>query len=703
MLIRRCLLSVLSGTIALGPAPSFAQAPNLAASPANQPVSLGTATPPISAPTPIPEAPITPEMAAQIAKDMPSAANILPSDVPEVVFFNADRAPWTSLAQFGLFPENFSTPGLLFTGIAPGVDYQADLAPWLSGKMALAVFAPGADAQGKMESRSVNIAPVSDSAAAAKFLERVKALRQKAPTVTTYQGVTILTWAPPAKPPVPPSVKGLPPVKERLKPVPKPTPDQTTQALPLPAPVTALVPISAPVAAASPTDAQAWNPLAAATMGKPTSSSPPPAPTTGFAIAYLPSGFVVSADRPESIQLLLDAQSGPKLSANPQFQRTVQDRRFSTALVVGFIDPQQIGVLLANTLAGLPGLPLGTANAEQLARSLPKSVASPLSRIDAYVWAEPDGLHFQEAGYLKQAMPTTGLMKSINNPNQLLTKLPEVNYMVASSQNLAALWKLVTLGMTATPQTQKALAQFRQGSQAATGLDDRDIFPWMDGEYLIASFPAKQGLIPELLKVEAGTAWLIQTSDRPAAEAALKKLDASASKLSKGGIKVVTQTVKGLPVVSWDIASGGPGAKAAAKPQSALAHAWIDSQTLLLVTGADTAAAFLPQPWRTLPQSSNFQQAIAPFPKTNTGYFYLNTSATSALMFNSVLPMIFGKETVTSPAFDGYRAMAGNVRSVSATVGVLPDRIELNVFMALGLTRPQPGTVRPIFRVEPKP
>jgi Protein of unknown function (DUF3352) len=692
MLIRRCLLSVLSGTIALGPAPSFAQvlAPNIPASPVNQPVSLGPVTPSPSAPTPIAEPPITPEMAAQIAQDMPSAANVLPSDVPEVVWFNADRAPWTRLAQFGLFPADFSTPGLLFTSIAPGVDYAADLAPWLSGKMAMAVFAPGTDAKGKMVGRSVTLAPVADATAATKFLDRVKALRKKAPTVTEYQGVTILTWAPPA-----------PPLKPPLKLKPGEVPDQTTQALPQD-PTTALVPMNAAAPAPSLTEAQAWNPLAA-TPAAPKGSNQPPAPADpGFAIAYLPSGVVVSADRPESIQLLLDAQAGPKLSANPQFQRTVLDRRFRDALVVGFIDPQQIGAVIASTLAGLSGLPLGS---EQLSRTLPKSAASPMRRIDAYLWSEPDGLHFQEAGYLKQALPATAFKA---NPNQLLAQLPEVNYMVASSQNLAALWKLVTLGMTATPQTQKALTQFRQGSQAATGLDDRDIFPWMDGEYLIASFPAKQGLIPELLKVEAGTAWLIQTSDRPAAEAALKKLDASASKLSGGGIKVVTQTVKGIPVVSWDIASpSAPRAsKGAATPTpspSALAHAWIDNQTLLLVTGADTAAAFLPQPWRTLPQSSNFQQAIAPLPKTNTGYFYLNTSAASALMFNSVLPMILGKDVVTSPAFDSYRAMAGNVRSVSATVGVEPDRIELNLFMALGLTRPQPGTLRPIFRVNPKP
>jgi hypothetical protein len=101
----------------------------------------------------------------------------------------------------------------------------------------------------------------------------------------------------------------------------------------------------------------------------------------------------------------------------------------------------------------------------------------------------------------------------------------------------------------------------------------------MDGEYAFFLFPATGGLFNSInSKLDLGVGLMIQTSDRAAAELALKKLDQFVKKEARGEVAIVPKQLKGQPIVSWE-------AKDRGKTLSFLSHGWVDANTLVITTG----------------------------------------------------------------------------------------------------------------------
>ena len=611
-----------------------------------------------------------------IAQPTPAAVDLLPADIAGVLLFNADDRAWQDLSRFGLFPPDLSTPGLLLETIVPGVNFHTDIQPWLGDKLALGYLASG---------DMVMIAPVKDATLIPAFLERVKVAKQKPAQEIRHQGISILVW-----PPEPISTDQQPPADEHQD---GSAPEDSEQS------VESLDELShqsddSDASTQQPdTATESLDELSHQSDDSDASTQQPDTATLqlpGFAIAYLPSGYIVSAQRPEAIQSLLAQQPpGNRLINRSTFQRTIQDPRAETALILGF--GNDYGSILAAAMGSsqrsdqqppLPQLPIPTPDPEAL-----KAVGKLYDAIDGYLWAEPTGLRAQASVYLSQPLPLESWANA-NNPNQILEQLPGVTYGMVNNQNLAVFWQALNQGIEMAPRFQAGVSQMRQLSQRWFGIDDRDWFPWMDQEYALFAFPAQQGLFPGLFQTELGLGLAIQTSNRSSAEAALTKLNQHVTR--QYNLQLRDLTLNGASITHWIMPTSPT--QAATASSSLFAYSWVQPDTVVLVTGAGLGQGGILPSGSALTQSPNFQAAIAPLPSPNLGYFYINGGAVLSLVFNSLLPALLGPEVAHSPDLDGIKSTLGSIRSLAGTSAVGPDRLQTDGFLALGVAHSTPLT-----------
>ncbi|MCY7320903.1 MAG: DUF3352 domain-containing protein [Phormidesmis sp. CAN_BIN36] len=600
-----------------------------------------------------------------------SVANVLPSDTTGVLLINTEEKTWEELSRFGLFPADFSFPGSLYP-IQPGLNFSTDIQPWL-GQVAIALLPLKSNPD-----RSLTIASVKDNTLVPKFLERLKAVRKEVAIEHDYKGIKILEWQP-EKPTVTPCEK-----ESDEKPC-----SETRVHRPM-----VLRDISRSFLTTAKPDALTM-PSHLPAPEKNTGIESPFAPK-GLAIAVLP-GYVVTAFTIGPIQQLIDAQESGKLADNPLFQRTIRQSQFARSpsskpvqpLMIGYGDYAQI--LTATTAfnqAQINSLPPGFPTPPKLDPEKLDILGRYYDVMDGYVWAQPDGLHMQVGIHFKQAVPQS-LLNSMTTRNQILNRLPEVNYVVSNGQNLALFWQALTTGLELDPSTKKGLAQFRRSSQSLVGLDDRDIFPWMKGEIATIMYPTRQGFLPATLpNLDLGFGLMIQTRDRTAAEAALRKLDRLAqTRIDKDLVN--TRTVQGQTITTWDVPFVG-------KNQTLLSHGWVAKDTVLILGGGGAMTEFSPKPRRSLPQSANFKAAIAPLSNANLGYSYINGGAVMSLV-NRLVP-ILSRGTAT-PGLNEIQESLGSIRSISGTSSVTSGKVQSEAFMALATTRTTPLTASQLIEL----
>ena len=517
---------------------------------------------------------------------IPAVSRLLPDSTAGLLLLNPDPKLWQSLAQFKSFPRDMTTPGPLFSGAFQGLTYHGDIASWLGGPMGIAMILDS----DRTNTYYATIAPVQDATQMPKFLDRAKRGRGALPVMRTYNGVSILYWEPKKFADRFPEIAADPMADEEA------AEDQVADAA-----------------------------VGKAAVGK----KPKMHEYGGYAIAYLPSGYVVAADKLKAVEYLIDAQTGTnKLADVPAFRRMLQDDRYSKSLISGYGNYAlfaQSDVMKASIQDAQ--FPFSLDSPEYKA-SL-KLIESIQDRVDGFVWIQPEGLQVQASLHLKQPLPTSmaGLFRS---PNAFTQRMPAVTYSMSDGSDLASFWNVVTRAIELVPKYKKELANFRSSSQKSFGLDDRDVFSWMDGEYAGFVFPTRGGIFPKFeSKLELGFGGIIQTSQRPTATIALKKIETALIKLSGGQMKVQSRSVNGQSLTSWEM----PGLKGKNDKSivSVAAYQWASPDTLMLFSGAESSANLLPKPFQSLDQSANFKAAIAPLPTINLGYSYMNPPAVFAL------------------------------------------------------------------------
>ncbi len=209
----------------------------------------------------------------------------------------------------------------------------------------------------------------------------------------------------------------------------------------------------------------------------------------------------------------------------------------------------------------------------------------------------------------------------------LLNRFPAETIVLITGKNLKLSWETLGAQAKTDPKMQSKFDLFKSAVKTSTNLDlDRDIFNWMDGQFALGLIASNQGILAQL---GFGGVILLETSDRPLAEASMKKIDATFKTKFPIGLVAHATKYQEIPVIEWkvpsqDIVLGGYG--------------WLE-QNLLLIALGQPLIELMSQPIQTpLNTSSNFQAIAGSLPTTNHGYFYLNMDQVMTLINRAPLP-----------------------------------------------------------------
>lgn len=645
----------------------------------------------------------------------------LPADVAGVLFVNTSTEAWTTLTQFQLFAE----AGPFLTGLPSlflGLDLTTDVQPWLGDRVAIAVmpYSGTKDSSANSPKPELNndaevtntdytllLAPIKDASSFKGFLDKLKVSRGQVPVERQYQGITIWEW--PADKPATCDDAAADAANCSPAPEPEATPEESPEAPEELEPVQPSEPSNEPSSQTRPRARQTFSKLKA--VGSAPSLPLPPIPggsipipsipsaRPGLAIAVLP-GYLVTATSAAPIEQLIDTRGSnrPALATNPLFQRTFQNPQFQRSLLVGYGNIAEIARFPQPKLP-LPAPPPTEESSPQPQTALPNQVkmqaetesnnpvpmtgltvgleqlAQEYSTVDGYVWLQPEGIRTQISSYYKTPQPAKADVLT-PNADQILTRMPGASFLVSTSRNLKQQWQSFVDITQAEPTLQPALQVIRDGIRNLSGLDlERDWLPWMDGEYAAFLFPNNQGPFSRLYpKLDLGLGLVMQTSDRPAAEAALKKFDQFVQSKSGNSLTIATRIIAGQPATSWEFEEAGDR-------QSFFAHSWVDQDTLVVTTGMGPMQALNPKPYLPLDQNRTFRTATDTFARPNQGYFYTNWGASLSFLYSLFQPYS------NAPEMREVKRWLGTVYSISASNSATPEKQQFDSLLVLAPTR----------------
>jgi hypothetical protein len=250
------------------------------------------------------------------------------------------------------------------------------------------------------------------------------------------------------------------------------------------------------------------------------------------------------------------------------------------------------------------------------------------------------------------------------SPGKVISQFPSDTFALISGANIKARWEQFTQDAEKIPELKTALTEARQQTKSSPlAIDlDKDIFGWMDGEFALGGITSKEGI---LAQVGAGPVLIFQTSNRPAAESLLKKLD---DYVKGSGGTVEAKDVSGVSVTQW----GAPGT-----PGPFVGHGWYTQDAFFVAVGPLVNIAA--KPANSLESSQTFKTITGSLVNPNIGYFYVDMDKTWSLLSERV-PDIKSQVPPEATAF------LNSVRGIGGTA-VMPDKATSKFELLLALKK----------------
>lgn len=609
----------------------------------------------------------------------PTSTTLLPGNTAFTILLDTTEATWGSLSQFQLFnlAQEVSgeslNPGSISL-ISPDIDYTSEIAPWLGETVTLALLplpSAGITTRTSFETQMLMLAPIENPAAFEGFVDRLVATRDTPPIESTYQDIPILYWEPveetfsneepfedvPTLPEVPLEENPL----EDAEPDAAPNPESSL----LSSPDTKTILDEDPVIDFEP--------------GVESSTY---VVEPGFAIAVLPGHLVLGSD-PRAIRQLINAQSStaPSLAETAQFQRTFNNADYDRSLVVTYgniseINQYSLRQFLIDDFPfpfplPLPDLNLSPADLEQL--------TTVDATFESFIKLQPEGIRIRGEVHLDDPIFALLDPPPTADGSNLFSLMPGPTYLMANSRDLSQVWQAIAQILGSFDETRTWLELGRTTVRAATGLDlDRDIFGWMDGDYAFFLFPTQGGIVPDAFPdLELGAGMMIQTSDRPRAEATFQALNEF---IAGFDLRVQEQTINGTPTVGWgvdDLENGEVNF-------DLFGYSWITEDTMVLTSGAGALPQLLdPAVDAPLSQHYTFQQATDTLTTPNQGYYYVNFGSTLSMIYQALGPWLLPESEETTL----IKRFLGSIHSFSLTTRQTDESIQIDFLTVLAPAR----------------
>ncbi|MBE9228357.1 DUF3352 domain-containing protein [Phormidium sp. LEGE 05292] len=252
-------------------------------------------------------------------------------------------------------------------------------------------------------------------------------------------------------------------------------------------------------------------------------------------------------------------------------------------------------------------------------------------------------------------------------PGKMVSKFPLNTVALLSGYGISQGWKEAIAQAQKNPQFNAQVNGIRNYLKENVNLDlDKDILPWMDREFAVGAFPATEGV---LAPMGFSAALVVKTSDRQAAETALKKLDQLARTNS---INIDRRHIEGKAVTEWSNDQG-----------VLLGHGWLDKESMFVAVGRPIVEAMASSS-KTLEKNQAFQTVTNTLPKPNTGSFYVDMDTVMSVFNNNFLL------NLQLPLSSDTCAILNSIRGIGVTANkVNLSTSQMEIVFALKSKEPQ--------------
>ncbi|BAS58176.1 MULTISPECIES: DUF3352 domain-containing protein [Leptolyngbya] len=362
-------------------------------------------------------------------------------------------------------------------------------------------------------------------------------------------------------------------------------------------------------------------------------------------IAVLDTTQVLVANNPNAIERAIDTvKEGKSLAQTPGYGEALTQIQEENAIARLYVNIPAA----ANTSAANSSRPIPPQTLAQLQQNQGLAATAKLTN---------EGIQFKGISWLRP--DSQRKLNTENTAKTIPTRLPTDTLMMASGGNLKQFWQDYTQGSASNPIQFVNPEALRQGIRTTVGLDlEKDLLNWMQGEYSLALLPAPQGAPAAL---PASLVFMVQTSDRRAAEATLKKLDEVMA--TKYAFKVEEAKVEGQSIVNWSLPAASVN----------ITRGWLDGNVAFLSLGAPIASAILPKPTKALAENELFRKSTQSELAPHNGNFFVDMDRVLKLQNFPLLQIPAANRTVLEA-----------ISSIGVTAAVTSDRTSrYDVFVGL--------------------
>ncbi|MGB3262804.1 MAG: DUF3352 domain-containing protein, partial [Microcoleus sp.] len=276
----------------------------------------------------------------------------------------------------------------------------------------------------------------------------------------------------------------------------------------------------------------------------------------------------------------------------------------------------------------------------------------------AGIGADSSGLRVKTIAQLDPKL----MQQNLQSPSKLLSRFPGETIALVGGKGLDKIWSQAAEAKD-SPEVDRGIQQVRDSFKRLDLDADRDVFGWMNGEFAIGAIGSDRGILSQL---GMGAAMIFETSDRPAAEATLEKLDAIAK--SNPTVSVASRQVQGKQVTEWQIPQQG----------TLFGHGWLNENSVFVAFGGPLIDVITTAPPQPLSSSPSFQAIATSLPPANQGYFYIDMEKTMSWANRYLLAV--QPNLVSPPVAD----LLNSLRGVSvATTSTEPTTAQLEMLFAL--------------------
>lgn len=313
-----------------------------------------------------------------------------------------------------------------------------------------------------------------------------------------------------------------------------------------------------------------------------------------YSTALVDDKFLVVSTTPKALDQVIETYQGrTALATIPGFTQAL-----------GKIQaPQSFGKLYIN----LPGAAaIASTNSGKPGSSVKRTQASENQGLAATVTLESEGVRLRSISWLKPDSQTQYNVQ--NTAGMMPARLPAETIIMASGGNFRQFWQDYGQTLGANPLLPVNPRTLETDLRSRLGMNwKQDFLSWMEGEFALALVNAPKGS-----PLPLGILFMVQVSDRPAAEKSLKQLDRAMATRYK--FKVQESVIGSQPITNWILPKGGPR----------ITHGWIDSNVAFLNFGAPLVNTILPKPTMSLTDSQPFKRGVSLELIPNNGHFFVN-------------------------------------------------------------------------------